>query len=209
MSISTRGRRGRGGQGGHEPRARLKLREIRVMEMILEGRTQHQIATELRISQPAVSKIVRRVEERLLADVELKVERQRARHTLRLEFVYGEAIRAWRASQQESLRRRQRKTDGGNAGGQTIAEIVSENRHGDPRYLDEARKALADLRTLWGVNAPERVTIAASSPFASMSDEALEAELARQTRLLQPSAPACSAPVLVLEQEAEVTDERD
>jgi len=41
MSTSPRGRRGRGGQGGHEPRARLRLREIRVMEMILEGRTQH------------------------------------------------------------------------------------------------------------------------------------------------------------------------
>ena len=39
---------------------------------------------------------------------------------------------------------------------QTVAEIVSENRHGDPRYLDEARKALADLRTLWGVDAPDR-----------------------------------------------------
>jgi len=149
------------------------------------------------------------VEERLLADVELKVERQRARHTLRLEFVYGEAIRAWRASQQESLRRRQRKTDGGNASGQTIAEIVAENRHGDPRYLDEARKALADLRTLWGVNAPERLAIEASSPFASMSDEALEAELARQTRLLEPPAPASSAPVLALEQDPEVTDGQD
>lgn len=203
---SARGK-GQGGKAGHEPRTRLKLREVRVMEMILEGHTQHRIAEELRISQPAVSKIVRRVEERLLADVELKVERQRARHTLRLEFVYGEAIRAWRASQQESLRRRQRKTDGGNAGGQTVAEIVSENRHGDPRYLDEARKALADLRTLWGVNAPERLAIAASSPFASMSDEALEAELARQTRLLEPPAPASSAPALAVEQNSEVIDE--
>ena len=44
-------------------------------------------------------------------------------------------------------RRRQRKTDGGPGGGAaTIAEIVVENQHGDPRYLEEARKSLADHR---------------------------------------------------------------
>ena len=190
--MSRRGRP-RGGKGGSEPRARVRLRELRVMDLVLEGHTQHQIAAALNISQPAVSKIIRRLEERLLADVAMKVERQRARHTLRLEFMYGEGIRAWRASQQEGVRRRQRKTDGGpgQAGG-SVAEIVSESRHGDPRYLEEARRALADLRTLWGVDAPERLSIGAAAPFANLSDAALEAELARQEvivhRLTQPSA---------------------
>ena len=66
--------------------------------------------------------------------------------------------------------------------GATIAELVSENQHGDPRYLEEARKALADLRKIWGVDAPARMSIEAS-PFASMSDEALELELKRHLRL--------------------------
>jgi len=196
--MSRRGR-ARGGKGGSEPRARVRLRELRVMEQILEGRTQHQIAAGLAISQPAVSKIVRRIEDRLLADVALKVERQRARHTLRLEFVYAEAIRAWRASQQEAVRRRQRKTESGpgRAGG-NVAEIVSEARHGDPRYLEEARRALGDLRAIWGVDAPERLSIGATTPFASLSDVALEAELARQDvivrRLTQPPTPTADAP---------------
>jgi DNA-binding CsgD family transcriptional regulator len=186
--TSRRKRRARGGKNGSEPRARVRLREAQAMEHMLEGRTQHQIAASLGISQPAVSKILRRVEDRMLADVPIKVERQRARHTVRLEFIYGEAIHAWQASKQETMRRRQRQTDSGD-GGTTIAEIVSENQHGDPRYLDEARKALADLRKLWGLDAPERVSIEASSPFASMTDDALEAELTRQARLLQPSDP--------------------
>src|SRR5437773_6625048 len=141
--VSGRPRgRARGGKGGREPRSRVRLREIQVIDQMLEGRTQHQIAASIGTSQAAVSKILRRVEERLLADVAWKVDRQRARHTVRLEFIYAEAIRSWHASKEETLRRRQRKTEGGDGGGAaTIAEIVSENRHGDPRYLDEARKA--------------------------------------------------------------------
>jgi len=100
----TRGRKkGRGGKAGHEPRVRVRLREIQVMEEILEGRTQQQIAISLGISQPAVSKIARRVEERLLADVAFKADRQRARQTLRLEHIYGEAMRAWQDSRKDSV----------------------------------------------------------------------------------------------------------
>lgn len=164
------------------------------MEQILEGRTQHQIAESLDISQPAVSKIVRRMEERLLADVALKVERQRARHTLRLEHMYAESMRAWGASQQDATRRRQRKSEGVGAGGSTFAELVSENRHGDPRYLDEARKALTDLRKVWGVDAPERLAVQASTPFSSLSDAALQAEIERQNRLLQQTRSGVAAP---------------
>ena len=181
---SRRRAKGRGGKDGHEPRARLRLREAQVLEHVLEGRTQQHIADALGISQPAVSKIVRRVEDRLLADLADKADRQRARQTLRLDYIYAEAMAAWQDSKQEALRRRQRKTehDGGES---TVAELVSENRHGDPRFLDEARKALADLRKLWGIDAPERVSIDSVSVFASMSDEVLDLELARHLRLIQ------------------------
>ena len=186
--MTTRRRNNsRGGKGGHESRTRIRFREARVVELLLDGRTQHDIAGTLGISQPAVSKIARRVEERLLADVANKVERQRARQTHRLEHIYGEAMRAWQDSKQEGVRRRQRKTEHGTGAGSTVAELVSENRHGDPRFLDEARKALTDLRRVWGVDAPERVSIDAVSVFASMSDEALDLELSRHLRLVQPA----------------------
>jgi hypothetical protein len=81
--------------------------------------------------------------------------------------IYQQAIHAWQHSKDELLRRRQRKTDGGSGDGTTVAELMSENRFGDPRYLDEARKALADSRKLWGMDAPERMAIEASTPFAS------------------------------------------
>ena len=185
MTVRRR-RRGRGGKGGAEPTARIRLREIQAMQLMLDGRSQHEIATTIAVSQPAVSKILKRIEERLLADVAWKVERQRARQSLRLEHIYAEAMRAWRTSQDDALRRRQRKSDGkGGEGGTTVAELVSENRSGDPRYLDEARRALTDLRSIWGVDAPDRLSVESASPYVTMSDAAIEMELVRQAELLR------------------------
>jgi hypothetical protein len=158
------------------------LREIQILDQTVAGRSQHQIAAALGITQPAVSKILRRIEERLLTDLTYKIERQRARQTLQLGYLYGEALDAWHASKADAIRRRQRKAEGDGAGAGTVAEIVAENQHGDPRYLEVARKALGDLRTLWGVDAPERIETTA--PYTTMSDAALMAELALQERLL-------------------------
>ena len=47
MSLPPRGRRGRGGQDGHDPRARIRTRERRTMELTVLGWPQHQIAALL------------------------------------------------------------------------------------------------------------------------------------------------------------------
>jgi predicted transcriptional regulator len=206
MSHSPRSRRGRGGQGGHEPRARIRTRELRAIELAVRGRSQHQIAEDLGVSQAAVSKLLKRVDTRLLREFAETLERQKVRHTLRLEHLYSEAKHAWTESQADATRRRQRKSQGGR-GEATVAEIVTENQHGDPRYLDEARKALGDLRKVWGLDAPQKVDLrAARNPYGNLSEEALREELARQDRLLSsaPSAPADAAtidvtPITVLE----------
>ena len=192
----TTGRRGRGGQGGHEPRARIRTRELRVMELSVAGWSQHQIAGDLGISQAAVSKMLKRIELRVLRELADTVERQKARQTLRLEHLFAEAMRSWQDSKTDSTRRRQRKTDGGTCGaGSTVAELVVENQHGDPRYLEEARKALADHRKIWGLDAPQKVDVRATrNPYAEMSEDELRAELARQARLLGAADPTGVAP---------------
>ena len=195
-SLPRRRRRGHGGQGGHEPRARIRTRALRVMELTILGWSQHRIAADLGVSQAAVSKIQQRLEQRALRELTATVERQKARHTLRLEHLFAEALRAWDQSKGDTTRRRQRKSNGGPGGaGGTVAEIVVENQHGDPRYLEEARKTLADQRKLWGLDAPQKLDLRASrNPFDDMTDEALREELAKQSRLLNVSAPVDAHP---------------
>lgn len=192
MKSSSRHQRGRGGRGGHEPRARIRTRELRVLELTVLGWSQHQIAADLGVSQAAVSKTLKRVELRALRELSAIVERQKARHTLRLEHLFAEALRAWDQSKGDATRRHQRKSDGGPGGtAVTVAEIVVENQHGDPRYLEEARRALADHRKLWGLDAPQKVDLRASrNPFDEMTEEALREELAKQAHLLDTGAPA-------------------
>ena len=150
------------------------------MELAVLGWSQPQIAADLGISQAAVSKLLKRIETRLLRELAETVHRQKARQTLRLEHLFAEAMRAWNESKADTTRRRQRQTQGGDGAGATIAELVVENHHGDPRYLDEARKALADQRKLWGLTRRSP----SSCSTDDMPEEVLRAELARQTQFL-------------------------
>jgi DNA-binding transcriptional LysR family regulator len=156
------------------------MREAQAWQLMVDGRTQLDIARTIGVSQPAVSKMLRRLEERFLADQAFRIERQRARHTARLEHVYRQALEAWAASQTDTVRRRQRKTEGGAGAGTLSSEIVSAKQHGDPRYLEVARRALADLRAVWGVNAPEALRVEGTDAYTHLSDEALRAAIAKR-----------------------------
>ena len=177
---------GRGGQGGHEPRAQIQAREQRVLDRSVAGVSQRQIAQEEGITQSAVSKILRRVEARVLEEFMARVEQQKVRQSLSLEHVYRQSLAAWEASKADATRRVQTKTQtAAGASSGTVAQLVVENRHGDPRFLEIARKALADQRRVWGLDAPHKVDVHAHhGPFDAMSDEALAAELDRQRQLL-------------------------
>ena len=124
MSLPPRGRRGRGGQDGHDPRARIRTRERRTMDLTVLGWSQQQIAADLGVTQAAVSKILNRVERRALRELTATVERHKVRQTLRLDHrSHAEAMRAWDfQSKADTTRRRQRKSEGGPGGpGATVA----------------------------------------------------------------------------------------
>ena len=190
MKRTQRRTPSRGGKGGWEPPARIRARERRAMELAVLGWTQHEIATELQISQPAVSKLLARADERALADLSSRVERQKVRQSQRLERVFAESMRAWERSKEDTTKRRQRQTarDGGTnagAGNQSVAEVVVETKHGDPRYLETARKAMGDLRSIWGLDAPQQVDISRTDPYAGLTETELVQRIAEQDALLQ------------------------
>jgi DNA-binding CsgD family transcriptional regulator len=197
MSARRRHQRDRGGKDGHEPRARIQTRELRALELSIQGSTQRQIAEELGVSQPAVSKILSRLEDRYAREVVAGLDRHRAKQTLRLEHHYSESMRAWQDSKQDSTIRRQRKGPGAaGQGGTSIAELIVENQHGDPRYLEQARKALNDIRKVWGIDAPQQLKVTAtpsSSAYDAMSEEALREAIEAQRQLLLAGGPAKAA----------------
>ena len=178
---------GRGGQGGREPRATVQARALRVLERSVAGLSQREIAAEEGMSQSAVSKILQRLEARRLGGTRGAGRAAKStRQTLCLDHLYRESLRAWEASKADATRRVQKKTQPGvGAPSATVAQFVVDTQHGDPRYLEVARKVLADQRRVWGLDAPQKLDVRATEgPFDAMSDEALAEVLAHQRQLL-------------------------
>ena len=180
--IRRRSPRSRGGKGGSEPRTRIVERQRVAVERSLSGDSQHQIASLLGISQAAVSKILRRAEDQIVQETRERGLRAKGRQIQQLEHIYAQAMSAWHRSKADTVRKRQRRSDGASAG-TSIAEVVTEAQHGDPRYLAEARNALSDLRKLLGLDAPQQLQVDAR-PFAHISDDQLPLELYRQETLM-------------------------
>lgn len=189
MKPTSRRKPSRGGKGGWEPPARIRARERRAVELAVLGFTQHEIAEQLEISQPAVSKLLARADERALADLTDRSERQKVRQTQRLERVFAESMRAWERSKVDTTKRRQRQSARGagtaSVGNDTVAEVVVETKHGDPRYLETARKAMTDLRSIWGLNAPQQLDVSRSDPYALLTEAQLQTRLAQQDAMLK------------------------
>ena len=148
--------RARGGKCGAEPIVDILEREEQVIRLLAEGRSQHHIARELGISQAAVSKILGRVTARWRATNLERIHRERMLQLVRLNHVYREALAAWERSQHPMTRRRQRQRLGSTGASHgSDAEVISEESAGDPRYLEVARRTIAEsVRLLDGESGP-------------------------------------------------------
>ena len=188
MSPRARPRRARGGKEGAEARATVREREQRVLEFSEQGWTQKAIAKEVGVTQAAVSKILRRTDERALEKINAdraQVKMRRARH---LEYISREGRRGWETSKHGRVRRRQRKV--ADADGETVVtQDVVVDEQPDPRFLDQARKSEEALANLHGLTTtPRRAggrpagTTATSSPLTQVSDETLERAYAELTQ---------------------------
>lgn len=123
--------------------------------------TEAEIAARLGISQPAVSKILARVEDRTLKALTRSVGRVKARQTEQLDWVVAEAARAWALSLEDAESEKTIETieaaeveDGDPT---TRRERTVKGQSGNPQHLAQLRGALADQRSLWGLDAPAEV----------------------------------------------------
>jgi transposase len=133
----------------------VRLREEVAWSLRIQGFNQIRIAHTLGISQPAVCKILRRVERRALARMEADVRAVKAKQATQLEFILDQALGAWKLSKETLGRTSSSVSQPNRYGGQSCRQNTT-RRHGngDPRFLLVALKALAAERELWGLNGP-------------------------------------------------------
>lgn len=187
--MAARRRPHRGGAGGFEPRAIVASRAQRAWDLEAMGRTQREIAQELGVTQPAVSKILRRVADQLAVERRTDEEQQRVRVSHRFEFLYREAVRGYERSQHDRTTRRQRQVtadDGTTAS--TIVEATVFTRDGDPRFLEQAGRAMERLAELNGwTHEPGRTRGATEADPAAARDR-IAGQLDRLATAVDPKA---------------------
>lgn len=124
--------------------------EHRAWQLRLKGQTQTEIAAVLGISQSAVSRALRRFEQRVFQQLSDNIGRLKGRLTAQLEHTAAEAWRAWEASKEPTVTTETTDDDQGN---RKVKRIVRTPKTGDPRFLAEYRQALADQTAIWGLKA--------------------------------------------------------
>lgn len=124
--------------------------EHNAWQLRLKGQTQTEIAAVLGISQSAVSRALRRFEQRVFQQLSDNIGRLKGRLTAQLEHTAAEAWRAWEASKEPVVTVETTDDDQGN---RKVKRIVRTPKTGDPRFLAEYRQALADQVGIWGLKA--------------------------------------------------------
>jgi hypothetical protein len=130
----------------------VRLREEVAWTLRTMGYAQGRIAGMLGVSQPAVCKILRRVERRVLARMEADVRAVKDKQAAQLEYLYDQALRAWKASQ-GSLEERTGTTTDLVRQEKCVRRTMSRKGPGDPRFLAVAISALESERRLCGLGA--------------------------------------------------------
>jgi predicted transcriptional regulator len=176
---------------GTTKRHAVRLQEVRGLETARRcwdlyakhGWTHAQIAEELHLTQSAVTKALQRAEQLGLKAMLDTVQHQKVVQFTRLERIYREAMLGYARSCEARIRKGKRSStvNRGSRGvvkGKTSVHR-SETRDGDPKFLNAARAALADIRALLGLDSPSTVKIVEPDrPYAGLTDDEVHQELA-------------------------------
>ena len=106
-------------------------------------------AKALGISQPAVSKILRRLGARWARENKALLDQHRFEAATTLRRLLREASEEWQRSRAAHVRKRQRKQEGG----KVLSEVWIDETPGDPRFLDQIGQLLDRLALAQGLSA--------------------------------------------------------
>lgn len=127
-----------------------------------QGWTQQRIADQLGVSQPAVLMMLGRVESRLAVEFREQAEQIKARQTAILETVADEVLQQWRRSCEDGVTvarvegRTHTTKDGDIMQLPDQVTTTIEGQSGNPGLIAQARGTFADIRGIWGLDAPQK-----------------------------------------------------
>lgn len=140
--------------------ARVKKEVLRQREKdawrlrVTEGKTHWQIAEALGVERSTVSKILIRLSQRSLEQLNDEVSAEKIRQIDSLDHMISELNESWKKSKEAAkivTRKNRGGVKDGNSGDATTVRVVEQE--GDPRYMTEIRGCMADKRKILGLDA--------------------------------------------------------
>jgi predicted DNA-binding protein YlxM (UPF0122 family) len=159
-------------------RARARALEATAWALYCEGHSQAEIAAQHHVTRQAVHKAIKRAIARAMEGLTQDIREQKAEQVERLKHVYRRALDQFERSCRETTKKSRRSRNKSGAAEFDEAIVTTADRVGDPRFLEQARGAMADIRKIMGLDAPTRVSLTEPDrPLADVSTEDLWAEL--------------------------------
>ena len=181
-----RGRRGSPrGIVGHR---RNRPRDLEIFRDAVEMRSTYtELGTKHNLSRDRISQIIRTESERVADELTQDRRAEAARQTAALKYIVREAIAAFHRSHEphrsitkwgKAGRPPDPDSENGNPGsrfeddGAVVRDLggpesspaveTIRSQAGDPRHLEVALKALADIRKIWGLESPTKIDLSAT-----------------------------------------------
>jgi len=134
-----------------QKRLALNAIEHEAYELAALGYSQGEIGEQIGRTPSGVSRMLARIEKKLAGVFRDRAEAIKTRQTMYLQSIYRQAMTSYRNSQRNAKSTKTVvSTD--DQGGNKLETTVREAPPGDPRFLDQAMRSLADVRKIWGVD---------------------------------------------------------
>jgi phage terminase large subunit len=146
-----------------------KQRDLRVISrMYLQGMTQGDIATELKISQPTVSREIKKLVEEWKVERVYDINEAKQRELAKIDNLELEYWEAWKRSQQDAVMRMKKAIQSDGTTKQEVSERI-EGQVGDARFLNGVMDCIKQRCNILGVEAPDKLQSGSGSEIESIS----------------------------------------
>lgn len=165
------------------------VRDLEIYALLAEGKTTRVIAAKYKVSHTAIVKVGAKIDRWLVPQWMDKIRDIKAFHTEALMHIFREAMTAWELSKADYLTVTEKDGE--------KPETVTQRKHnklGAATYLGEARAALAEIRKIWGADAPpkssneDNLPRAAGMPPDMAREVYVKHKMDELQKMLEPSA---------------------
>jgi len=146
---------------GTRPKTDIAARRREVGRLYLQGKTQPEIAVELAISQPTISRDLKALRDEWLQSALVDLNEAKSKELAKVDALELEYWDGWRRSCEDAETVKQKGKAAGEGGKPQVTDVekTAKGQAGDPRFLQGIQWCINKRCEILGIDAPKRTDI--------------------------------------------------